>query len=109
VKTVFGDLDLDWRGQRLRRGGAWALVGEETADLVEALMLADGHALSGEALWRAVQSKTLPFDGRAMSRIIADANSALAPHDAEIETKDFMVRLIDITPRPFLRPFLRRV
>jgi DNA-binding response OmpR family regulator len=103
VKTAFGDLTLDWRGQRLRRGGAWALVGEETADLVEALMLADGHRLSGEALWRAVQSKTVPFDGRDMSRMIADANTMLAPHDAEIEIKDFMVRLVDVTPRPFLR------
>ena len=108
MKTAFGDLVLDWRGQRLRRGeapkggGGWLLIGEETADILEQLIISDGHRLTGETLWRHVRGKLEAFDGAQMSRMIHDANGVLAGFDCELIVTDFAVRLADVTPRPFL-------
>jgi hypothetical protein len=103
MKTAFGDLVLDWRGTRMRRGSErWIPLHEDTADILEQLIIMDEHRLSGETLWRAVVGKAA-FDGSLMSQMIHNANSALAEVDCELLVTDFSVRLVDVTPRPFLQ------
>jgi hypothetical protein len=103
-RVAFGDLELDWGGQRLRRGreAGWRLIGEETADVLEALIQADGHKLWCETLWKAVAGRGLAFCGVALTRMIRDANRHLTELDCEILVESFAVRLADVTPRPFL-------
>ena len=99
MKQVFGDFELDWRGQRMRRGGSWVLIREHTADIVETLMVADGHRLSGETLWAAVAGRIEAFDGVELMRRINAANDDLRDLDVQIVVESFVVRLADMTRR----------
>ena len=104
MTTAFGDLTLDWTGQQIRRGvGGWKPVADSTADILLALMRADGLSLSGESLWRSLPDRITPFVGHELARMISAANSVLIECDAELIIEAFTVRLVDITPRPFLR------
>jgi hypothetical protein len=104
MRSAFGDLFLDWTGQRVRRGdGGWKPVEDSTADILLELMRADGLSLSGETLWRALPDRIKPFSGRELATMISSANSVLIECDAELIIEAFTVRLVDITPRPFLR------
>lgn len=104
MRSAFGDLFLDWTGQRVRRGdGGWKPVEDSTADILLELMRADGLSLSGETLWRALPDRIKPFSGLELATMISSANSVLIECDAELIIEAFTVRLVDITPRPFLR------
>lgn len=102
MKSVFGDLMLDWRALKVRRSGAPAAIHQDTADLLEALIIADGLKLSAGNLWKSFRGKA-PFDGEELEAAILQANGELMAVDAEMLIESFSVRLVDVTPRGFLK------
>lgn len=101
-EPVFGDLVYCLDANTVSRGGKRFSVLAETVEMVDALSRADGLALSGPSLWRAVEGPTRPFDGIELAQMIEAANAQLMDVDCEIEIRAFTCRLVDVTPRVFL-------